>query len=56
MQIEALVKSFEIFMVALDTTLWISRHRASNMPYIQPPHRATSIEDSTLFLPNYDSK
>jgi len=33
MQIEAQVESFEIYIVALDTTLSISRHRAPNMPY-----------------------
>jgi len=33
MQIEAQVESFEMFIVALDTTLSISRHRAPNMPY-----------------------
>jgi len=56
MLIEALVESFEMFMVALDTTSSISQHRALNMPYIQPPHGATSDEDSTPFLPTYDSK
>jgi len=50
-QIVALVENFETYMVALDTTLWISQHRALNMPYIQPTHGATSIEDSTPFLP-----
>jgi len=38
MQIVALVESFEMYMVALDTTLWISQHRALNMPYMQPTH------------------
>jgi len=33
MQIEAQVESFEMYIVALDTTLSISRHRAPNMPY-----------------------
>jgi len=31
-QIVALVESFDMYMVALDTTFWISRHRALNMP------------------------
>jgi len=56
MQIEAQLESFEMYMVALDTTLLISRHKAPNMPYIQSTHGATSIEDSTPFLPTYDSK
>jgi len=33
MKIEAQVEIFEMYIVALDTTLSISRHRAPNMPY-----------------------
>jgi len=55
MQIEAQVESFEMFTVALDTTLSISRHTAPNMPY-KPTHEAISIADSTPFLPTYDGK
>jgi len=33
MQIKAQVGSFEMYIVALDITFSISRHRASNMPY-----------------------
>jgi len=55
MQIEAQVESFEIFIVALDTTLSISRHRAPNMPY-KPTYEGISIADSTPFLSTYDGK
>ena len=55
MQIEAQVESLEMYIVALDTTLSISRHRAPNMLY-KPTHEAILIADSTPFLPTYDSK
>ena len=55
MQIEAQVESFEMYTVALDTTLLISRHRAPNMPYTTNAE-AISIADSTPFLPTYDRK
>jgi len=55
MQIEAQVESFEMFIVAFDTTISIFRHRAPNMPY-KPTHEGISIADSTPFLPTYDNK
>jgi len=55
MQIEAQVESFEMYIVALETTFSISRHRAPNMPY-KPTYEGISIADSTPFLSTYDGK